>query len=257
MGLLDPRQQRGRNDSRPRNTLETKPQRYYRPEYGWAMTGDEMERERKVEQIYADRSQRVAAAIEKERKQFDDTVNKSRREFNAAWSQGHAPTMPLRVIDYTKSTGERRIVKQYTLPTEYVKQLHYENFGTGKKGTPWGAFSPDGSYNVETYVHGGGDRKYEKDIVSALDKVQAQYDATMRARAREQAAQAAQMEGLIAKERQAANKYWNNTQARVDNAYGERKQQAADRFQQRRQDNTNSVLGMDEGLLSSRIGVQL
>lgn len=244
---------RDRNDSRIRNAQEAKPKDvYFRPEYGWVMSNEDVKKEKEVKAKYDEAAAQAANQVQQFESDYQRSVTEGKGQINAAYAQAAAknkvPLVPVRVVN------GNNVEATYMLPKTSVDQMNKDSFNKGK-GSYTGNYVDGGQfYNVDVRVTGTGGKRGQElhDALrnASIDNSKAQ-EAANAALGKEKAATLAGFEAASAKNYAGAQQVWNSELANIQGAYSQRLEKGKAQYAESKKKYSDSITGVDMGLLES------
>lgn len=264
-GLLEQRadrnQARGRDDNRHRSYQETKPKdTYYRDEYGWIMSDADVAKEQGVKKQYDRNVKSIEKQINQKTKQYHDSVAKGRGQINSAYDGA--------IGGIKKPSGggldlvHVRVMNGQTHEATYEVPRAYANEYANSQGLSTKWF--DNNLNVD--VKAGGRtigqelhdalRDASNQTAAAKKKASSQantaYNTVVNNTNTQRQKELDNFNQTSAKNFAGAQKVWAKELKSARAAYGKRVAQGRESYQKFVKDRSNSVLGVDDGLLQSR-----
>lgn len=251
---------RDRSDSRFRNAQEAKPKDvYYRKEYGWVMSNDQVKQEKAVKAQYDARVQAAEAQVQQNKERYQQSINEGRDSISGAYDDAigssSAPSMdlvPVRVVN------GNNVEQTYYLPRSTVDQMNAETFNQGKGGYV-GNYVDGGFYNVDVRASGGerGKELHESLGAAANQVSQAQkdnealYNQSINNARNEQSEAVSGFEAASGKSYADASAMWDSELNNLRNAYGNRVATGKQQYEDSKAKYNESVMGVDAGLLET------
>lgn len=255
-GQISQTRDRSRDDNRFRQVAEARPKdTYYRPEYGWIMSNAQVKKEQEVKGQYDAAIAESEANIARAREDFQRSVASGQGQINSAYDQAISGAtrseqmVPVRVVN--RDTVEAT----YTLPKRVVDDMNANSFN--QKNSYTGNYVDGGAfYNVDVRVAGGA---RGQELHDALRNAATDYDQSVKASNAaltstyntERNAQLAGFNESAASQYATASQVWEADLARLRNAYGERVAKGKADYEDSKKKYSDSVFGIDEGLLES------
>ncbi len=252
-GRTSQSQDRGRNDNRFRNAVEARPKDvYYRPEYGWVMSNEDVKKEKAIKAQYDEAEAKAAAQVAQAEADFQRSVAEGRGQINSAYAaaaaKNNVPMVPVRVVN------GNNVEATYMLPKSSVDQMNKDSFNKGK-GSYTGNYVDGGKfYNVDVRVTGTGGKRGQE-LHDALrnasidnEKALATANANLQ---KEKASQLAGFNAAADKSYAGARQVWQTELNNIHNSYGERVAKGKAKYAESKKKYSDSVAGVDMGLLES------
>lgn len=254
--------ERDRSDFRVRNASEAVPKdTYYRPEYGWVMSDAQVKKEQEVEGTYNKATADATAKVKQNDADYQAAIARGSGDINSAYdeaiSASKKPTMdlvPVRVVNGNTIEGT------YMLPKSTVDDLNSNTFNKGS-GSYVGNWVDNGAnYNIDVRTNGG--KVMGKEIHDSLRTAQDQVNKTQQdnENAYKQSLKNAEAERQSAlsgfsdtssKSYADAKNTWNAELNQVSGSYAKRLASGKAAYDDSKQKYSDSVSGVDIGLLES------
>lgn len=242
---------RKRDDNRFRQAQEAKPKdTYYRPEYGWVMNNAMVKKEQEVKGQYDQAAAQGAEQVQRNEQEFQGLLEQKRNEINSAYSNQakkfNTNLVPVRVVNKDK------VEATYMLSRDTVNGMA-GSFNKGK-GSYYANWVDGGKYyNIDVNVRGGGARGHElhSSIQGAVAQETAARNAAIANLNKEKAATLASFEQTAAKEYDGAKAVWYKELESLRNAYSNRVAAGKKQYDDSKEKYSQSVLGVNDGLLQS------
>lgn len=244
-----------RDDARSRSGQEMLRESgtYYRDDYGWVMSDEDVAGEKEIEQQYLNRAAKVKAQIAKADKAYRQEIASRSGQVGSAYDSAIAKARNPDYVPVNVVSGST-IEHTYMLPKATVNAMNTKSFNTGD-GSYVGNWVNNGkAYNIDTRVTGTGGRR-GKELHEALIKAVAQDKAAQsKVLSNLEQQRSASVGGFTT----AANKsyagqkaVWEKELKRVQSAYGNRLKEGRKMYEASKARLNDSIADVNIGLLET------